>query len=591
MIDQIIVFTTLIIALILFINGRIRYDLVAMLALMALTFVGIIPTDSAFIGFANPAVVTVAAVLVLSRALENAGFVDVIGAWVAKVGTNATLQVATLTGLVTVLSAFINNVGALALLIPVAIRVARKCERSPSYLLMPMAFGSLLGGMTTLIGTPPNLIIAGFRQDRLGQEFSMFDFSPVGVGVALAGLIFISLIGWRIVPKRRGQDSREHLFHITDYLSEIVVSAKSPLVGMRIEELTGQDDDVVIVAHTRDGDRTTAPSKYLPLMVNDILIIRAGVASTARFSARYGVMPRVDVKPSVRQLESSKSSLIESVVTRFSVAENRTARDLGLRSRFGTNLLAIARRGEALEGRLSDERFLPGDVLLLQMPESAQKNILAALGLLPLVVRTFSTGQSPRLFLALVIFTASIALAALGILPAAIAFTTAVLLMILASVINLRQAYDSIDWSIIVLLGAMIPVGQALETTGGAMLVADMILALGHEFSPLMVLGGLLLGTMLLSAVINNAAAAIVMAPVAINVAEGIGASADPFLLAIAIGASCAFLTPIGHQSNTIVMGPGGYHFGDYLPLGIVMVGIVLLVALPLLYVFWPLFP
>lgn len=591
MFEQMVVFGTLIGALILFVSNRIRYDVVALLALMVLALIGIIPPDKVFSGFANPAVITVAAVLVLSRALEKAGFVDIVGVWVAMVGRNPTLQVAILTGLVTLLSAFINNVGALALLLPVAIRVARRHRRSPSYLLMPMAFGSLLGGMTTLIGTPPNLIIADFRRTTLGQEFTMFDFSPVAVGVAFVGVAFISLIGWRIVPNRPGQNSREKLFHIKEYLSEIAIPWDSPLVGKSIEDLPNTEEDIIVVALIRDDEHITAPNKYMSLRARDVLIIRADSESITRFVKLYNVKLSGKVHPSTHQLESSKTSLVEAVVTRFSIAEHRTARNLALRDRFRTNLLAIARRGEALQGRLSDERFRPGDVLLLQMPDSAQTNILSALGLLPLGVRPFDLGDSPRLLLALLIFAAGVTLAALGIYPSAVAFTAAVLLMILLSVIRLQEAYASVDWSIIILLGAMIPVGQALETTGGATLIAHSILQAASSLSPIFVLGLLLAGTMLLSAVINNAAAAIVMAPVAIQVANGIGASADPFLLAIAIGASCAFLTPIGHQSNTIVMGPGGYHFGDYWRLGILLELIVLVVSLPLLYFFWPLFP
>ncbi|MCB0163039.1 MAG: SLC13 family permease [Anaerolineae bacterium] len=588
MADPLIVYATLLGALILFITGTIRYDLVALLALMLLTLAGIIPAEDAFLGFANPAVITVAAVLVLSRSLENAGLVDIIGGWVSRVGSSPTTQVSALTGLVTLLSAFINNVGALALLLPVAIRLARQSKRSPSYLLMPMAFGSLLGGMTTLIGTPPNLIIANFRRQAIGEPFQMFDFSPVGLGVALTGVLFIALIGWRLVPQRRGQSSREMLFHIDDYLSEFVIPEDSDLASSTIRDIPNNHGDFIIVAVLRGDARFSAPSKYLTLKAGDILIIRAGSEAIADFAKTHHLTLIGDKIPAEGALTTKEVGLVEAVVTRYARAERRTARDLSLRNRFQTNLLALARRGRAFEGRLNDERFRAGDVLLLQMPYEGRSDTLSALGLLPLADRDIKLGQPRRLIGTLSIFIIAIVLSALGIFPSAVAFMAAAVLLILSAVISLREAYASIDWSIIVLLGAMIPVGQALETTGGAAQIAELLLRTAGNLSPILILALVLFVTMCLSDVINNAAAAIVMAPVAINLANGLGVSVDPFLLGIAIGASCAFLTPIGHQSNTLVMGLGGYYFGDYWRMGLILELLVLLVSVLLLPVFWP---
>ncbi|MCB0211518.1 MAG: anion permease [Anaerolineae bacterium] len=588
MADQIIVFATLLGALFLFITGYIRYDMVAMLALVVLTLLGIIPTENAFLGFANSAVVTVAAVLILSRSLENAGLVDIIGRWVAKVGSRPVLQVSALTGLVTFFSAFINNVGALALLMPVAIQLARRSKRSPSYLLMPMAFGSLLGGMTTLIGTPPNLIIANFRQQTVGEPFRMFDFSPVGVGVALGGVLFIALIGWRLVPSRRGQSSRESLFDISDYLSELIVTGKSDLVGLAIKDIPFKHDEMLIVALVRGETRFSAPSKYMTLRADDILIVRAGSEAISEMVKNHNLSLSGDKSLVERSLSTREVSLVEAVVTRYARAEKRTARDLSLRERFQTNLIALARRGQAFDCRLSDERFRTGDVLLLQMPYEGRSDILSDLGLLPLAERDIKMGKPQRLILTLCIFMVAIGLSALSIYPAAVAFSAAAVALILSGVIRVREAYASIDWSIIVLLGAMIPVGQALETTGGAAHIAELLLQLTGNISPPIILALVLLMTMFLSDVINNAAAAIVMAPVGIGLANGLGVSVDPFLLAIAIGASCAFLTPIGHQSNTLVMGPGGYYFSDYWRMGLLLELLILLISIPLLCFLWP---
>ena len=587
MLEQLVVFGVLGGALVLFVTGWLRYDLVALVALLVVALTGVIDRDEVFTGFANPAVVTVVAVLVLSRALENAGLVDVIGTLVARVGDRLLFQVAALTGLVTLLSAFINNVGALALLMPVAIQLARKSGRSPSYLLMPMAFGSLLGGMTTLIGTPPNLIIANFRRQATGEPFGMFDFTPVGLAVAVAGVSFIVLLGWRMVPRREGQRSRDELFEIGDYLSEVHVPESSIAIGKLLRELLNDQEEIVVVTLLRGTARLSAPSLYFQVREGDVLVLRGDSETLGAFADKYGLELIGDKALVDGSLSSEEVSLVEAVVTRYSPAERRTAKDLDLRRRFRANLLALARRGQALEGRLRDERFRAGDVLLLQMPSAAVSETLTSLGLLPLAERGVKLGGHRRLVLTLFIFATALLSAALGLLPSAVAFATAAVLMVLVGVLSLREAYASVDWPIVVLLGGMIPVGQALEATGGAASIAGALLGLGDAVSPVVMLTLVLIVTMFLSDIINNAAAAILMAPIGISVAQGLGVSVDAFLLAIAIGASCAFLTPVGHQSNTLVMGPGGYRFGDYWRMGLALELIIVLVAIPLLRLFW----
>lgn len=586
--EQGIVFATLVGSLVLFTTSVVRYDMIALLALMTLTVIGIVPAEEAFLGFGNPAVITVAAVLVISRSLENSGLVTIIGNLVAKVGPNATLQVGALTSLVTLFSAFINNVGALALLMPVAIQLARNHARSPSFLLMPMAFGSLLGGMTTLIGTPPNLIISDFRRNLAGQPFRMFDYSHVGIVIAVVGVAFISLLGWRLVPKRRGQESRKNLFRIDNYVSEVIIEEGSDFVGQTIQQVSGPSEDVMIVGLIRDGSRVGRVSEYVPLRKGDELIVRADSETLPEYVENHKLSLSGE-HPTEEDLGADDLSLVEAVVTRYSRAERKTAVGLRLHDRYGASLLGVARKGEPMTGRLREIAFQMGDVLLLQMPTDNRSEVLSTLGLLPLAERQISIGRPRRLILTISVFAVAQILSAIGIYPSAVTFSLAGLTLILCSVISLRDAYESIDWSIIVLLGAMIPVGQALETTGGANSIAQLMLSTSSNLGPPMLLVLVIAVTMLLSDVINNAAAAIVMAPVAMNIASGLNVSADPFLLGTAIGASCAFLTPIGHQCNTIVLGPGGYAFGDYWRLGIVVELIVLVVSVPLLLHFWPL--
>jgi di/tricarboxylate transporter len=577
--------------LILFIWGRWRYDLVALFALLIVTIYGLIPPETAFSGFGHPAVITVAAVLIVSQALFNSGMVDYLVRLLGKAGENQRVQLALLVLAVTVCSGFMNNIGALALFMPVAIKMARKGGYSPGLLLMPLAFGSLLGGLITQVGTPPNIIISIFRSETAAAApFRMFDFLPVGAGVALAGVLFIILIGWRLIPARKGKLSKEELFEIDSYITELLVPKKSELTGKRMRDLeNATDGDVVVVGHVRSEQRFAAPSPYRTFKEGDQLTVKANAEDLQELISVTGLKLVESGKLDAEQLSADEIILMEATITRNSVMEGRTARSLNLRSRYGVNLIGLARQGGRLRKSPDAVSFRVGDVLLLQGPQDTLYEVLPTLGLLPLVERGLRVGQPRRVLLGLGIFGTALVLAALNILPIQIAFTAAALAMGVTGLISLREIYDSVDWPVIVLLGAMIPVSLALEASGGAHLIADYVLLLSGSTAAWVTLTVILVGTMFLSDLVNNAAAAVLMAPIAINVAGGMGASADPFLMAVAIGASCAFLTPIGHQSNTLVMGPGGYKFGDYWRMGLPLELIIVVVAIPLLIYFWPL--
>jgi len=591
MLDMAIVFGTLILALVLFATGKVRYDIVAVIALLIVTIAGIIDPVDAFLGFGHPAVVTVAAVLIVSRGLQNSGLIDILTRWVARVGEGKVRQVCSLTGIVAILSAFMNNIGALALMMPVAIRTARKSGRAPSYLLMPIAFGSLLGGMITLIGTPPNIIIATYRAQNGGAPFLIFDFAYVGVGVAICGVLFISLIGWRLIPSRQSPASREELFAVRDYLTEVRVPEDSKLAGKMIYDIgTATEAEVVVVGLIRNGRNIVAPSIYETIMEKDILVIKAdsGDLQTLLDATRLELTGKEEISEEV--IGSDTIGIIEAIVKPDSPILDRTAYTANLRWIHGINLLAVAREGGRIQNRLNQIKFQPGDILLLQGKKDALQAALPKIGCLPLAERGIRIGGPKLALLAIVIFGSALAISALGILPVQITFSAAVVLMILTSIVSLRDAYDSVEWPIIILLGAMIPVGQALEVSGGAALIAGSIVTAGSTFPPEATLVLLLIITMFLSDLVNNAASTVLMAPIAIGIALDLGASIDPFLMAVAIGASCAFLTPIGHQSNTLVMGPGGYHFTDYWRMGLALEVIIVVVSIPLLLLFWPMY-
>ena len=590
--DEAIVFGVLILSLVLFVVGRWRYDIVAVLALLILTIAGIVPAADAFKGFGHPAVVTVAAVLILSRALYDSGVVDVIADWYARVPELLTVRIAALSGITAFLSAFMNNVGAVSLLMPVAIRVSNRSAHPPSRFLMPLAFASLLGGMTTLIGTPPNIIISDFRKEYLGATFSMFDFTLVGVAVTLAGILFITLVGWRLLPERREPLTLGGLLDIGNYMTELRVPDGSRFAGKLLRELEeAVEEDVAIAGLLRQGVVYAAPSSYQIIDPGDILIVEADADDLRTFMDRTGFELEVSIDAQAeidRTLSPDEASVVEAIVGPDSPAAGRNASDLHLHSEFGVNLMGVSRRGSRFTRRLGHVIFRVGDVLLIQGKAELVQTALPRLGLLPLAEREIRIGQRRRLIFPIAVFAGALLLASFNVLSIQVAFVSAVVILLISRFISLQAAYQAIDWPVIILLGAMIPVGTALETTGGAARLADALAGMGGFMPPWAMLGVILVTTTLLSAVINNAAAVILMAPIGAGVAETLGASVDPFLMAVAIGGSSAFLTPIGHQSNTIVMGPGGYHFGDYLRMGFLLEVVIVVVSIPAIIWVWP---
>ncbi len=588
--EQMLVLAVLACALGLFIWGRWRYDVVALMALLTLALAELVPADQMFSGFGHPAVVTVAAVLIISRALSNSGAVDGIGKALTGLNDYPMFQVAALTGLVGASSAFMNNVGALALFMPVALQTCQKAKRPASEILMPLSFGSLLGGLVTLIGTPPNVIIAIYRQDLSGEPFGMFDFTPVGLGVALVGGTFIALVGWRLVPGRTGGATLDRLFEIDDYIIETQLPEGNKLVGKALGNLekTGEGD-VAILALVRGGRRILAPAPYELLKAGDKLILEGHSDALKTLVDNADLAIDSGGQFSAEDLSSERVGLFEAVVSPGSPIEGRSASMLKLHARYRVNLLAISRQGQSIRQRISKISFQAGDVLLLQGEIETMTETLAALGLLPLAQRNIKLGKQKRELPALGIFAVAIALTAFGALPAHLAFACAALVLVLTRLLSLREAYASINGPIIVLLGAMIPVGQALEHTGATSLLASSLVDLAGGLPFWAILALLLITAMALSDVINNAATAVIMAPIAASVANALELPTDPFLMAVAVGSSCTFLTPIGHQSNTLVMGPGGYAFGDYWRMGLPLDVLVVVTAVPLILWFWPL--
>ncbi|MDV6373583.1 SLC13 family permease [Deinococcus arenicola] len=586
---QLLVFATLFGALVLFVWGKWRYDVVGMLALLTLTLTGVVKGNDAFKGFSEPAVITVAAVLVISQALQKTGLVNVLVRGLGRVGTNMNMQVLAMSGAVALLSSIMNNVGALAIMLPVAITLANRAGRSASTLLMPLAFASLLGGMTTLIGTPPNLIISNLRRDLLGESYNMFSFTPVGLAVALAGVLYLAFLGWRLLPQRVSGENRADLYRMADYMTEVRLPAGSPLAGQRVMDL-GKVEGVQVVSLVRGESQRPFPTPFTVLQPDDVLIVEATAAKLAELveDGQLTLVGNETITP--EQLASDDVTLAEVVVTALSPIVGQSAVSLRLRQRFNINLIAVSRQGQRLRERLINARFNAGDVLLVHGPRSSIDEALATLGCLPLRDRPLDiaqSGQGGKMALTAGIFLVAILAATLNLLPVAVSFTAAATLMLLLRLINLRDVYESIEWPILVLLATLIPVGAALSSTGGANLIAETILGLTDGWPTMAVLVVVMILTMNLSDIINNAAAALITAPIAIKIAQGLDANPDAFLMAVAVAASSAFLTPIGHQSNTLVMGPGGYKFSDYWKVGLPMEIIVVAVGAPMIALVW----
>lgn len=598
MMDVYIIMVILLMTVLFFLWGRWRHDMVALGALLACVATDMVPAATAFSGFGHPAVITVASVLILSRALQTSGAVDALARVALPHTSSPTLNIAAITTLAALLSAFMNNVGALALLLPVAVQIAGRQNIPPGRVLMPLAFGSILGGMTTLIGTPPNLIVSAFRAKAGEGTFAMFDFTPVGSAVAAAGILFVTFLGWRLVPtrERTGVES----FETGAYLTEARVPEKAKAAGMTARQIEDalEDADAQLIGVIRHEVRLPALSSARKIYADDILIIEAEPEALSAALSRLGLVLEEAVqdkerKPSEEKTEKAASTedivLMELVVQPGSPLANRSASDIRLRTRFGLNLLAISRQGRRSLARLRTMNIQVGDVLLMQGPSDSIMEFSSDFVCVPLAPRPMRLPDKRQAIIAATIMLLACGGAALGLVPAAVSFAAGVLAVMALRVMPLREVYEAVDWPVIVLLAALLPVAGALASTGAAELIAQSMLrnlATGNAVIALVVI---LVVTMTLSDFMNNAATAAVMCPIAIGSASQLGVNADPFLMAVAVGASCAFLTPIGHQNNTLILGPGGFHFGDYWRLGLPLEIIVIAIGVPMILMVWPL--
>ncbi|MBQ0749536.1 MAG: anion permease [Roseovarius sp.] len=601
--EQMMILGVLALTMGLFLWGRLRHDVVALASLMACVVTGLVPAAEAFAGFGHPAVITVASVLVLSQGLQNTGAVDALARAVLPRQAGRLVSMAALLSLGAALSGFMNNVGAMALLMPVAVQLAKRLEMPPGQVLMPLAFGTILGGMTTLVGTPPNLIVSGFREDAGRGAFAMFDFAPVGVAVAALGIAAIAVIGWRLVPARKAASASE--FDAGAYMTEVRVGDKSKAIGLTLRafEREIESSDAQVVALVRNEVRLLAPHGGRRIRAQDVLVLEADVEAVAETLSVFDLTLEEDVKRAkaeetetdteagedAKTMDERDTVLREVAVLPSASIVGLSASDLHLRTRYGLNLLAVARDGQSPRARLRSVKLKSGDLLLMQGPAESLSEFIHDMGCVPLGARDLRLPSRRMAITAAAIMVGAILLVTFGVLPAAASFALGVLASMLFRTVPPRQVYTAIDWPVIVLLAALIPVAGAMQATGAASVLAEFLVMEVAQGQAVAALAVILITTMFLSDVMNNAATAAVMCPIALGIAGTLGVSPDSFLMAVAIGASCAFLTPIGHQNNTLILGPGGFRFGDYWKLGLPLEVLVTAISLPLLLIVWPL--
>ena len=588
--DQTILFTLITLIFIFLLWGKIRYDVTAFAALVLASLAGVIPKDQIFTGFGHPAVIIIALVLIVSRGLSRSGAIDMLASKLVDSSRSLTKHIGLMAVVSAALSSIMNNVAALALLMPVDMQAAQRAKRSPALTLMPLSFASILGGMVTLIGTPPNIVIATFRESALGEPYGMFSFAPVGLVVAIVGVLFVSFIGWRLIPVERGKhDTLLELGDFQDYISNANVPEASSAVGKTLKNLEpfAEESDVNILGLVRRGKRLPGSARREAIRKNDLVVLEGRPDAIDQFVASAD-LEHVGADKHDGVLADAVA-LVEVVVPKGAMIEGRTATDVRLLYRRNVTLLGISRKGRRIREQVRKAPIKAGDLLLLLGPEEQLPDVVDWLGCLSLAERGFEVPQRGKAWTAVAIFAVAIIAASTGLVYLPMALAAVVVAYVLLRIVPLSQVYSSVEWPVIVLLGSMIPIGAALEKSGGTTLVANAIVDWTAGWPTVAVLTILMLVTMTLSDVLNNVATALIAAPIAIDIATRLDANPDSFLMAVAVAASCAFLTPIGHKNNTIVMGPGGYKFGDYWRMGLPLEILVVLVGIPMILIVWPL--
>ena len=580
-------------ALVLFATEKLRVDVVALMVLITVGVLGLVPADRLFSGFSNSAVVTVWAVYMVSGGLFKTGVANAMGSGILKVAGNTESRlIGTIMLTVGVLSAFMNNVGATAMLLPAVVGISRVTKVAVSKMLIPLAFASLLGGAMTLIGTPANILATGILAARGLPTFGFFEFTPMGIVVLTTGVLYMVLIGRHLLPVREGPGSKEEDYNIRDYVTEVRVSPVSSLIGKTLlESRLGRDYDLSVLALEReDGDRPPL-NRDTEIRLGDLMVVESSASDLMAARQALGLTTEAERTLDIESLERGDVQIIEATLAPRSHIVGLSLRDVRFRDRYGFTALAISRQGELITERLRDVPLQFGDALLLQGPRHRVKQLQAGdnfLVLEPIETEQFRRNKAPIAIGALVL---AIGLTIFAGMSISLAMVIAAVIMILAGALRIEEAYEAVDWRTVFLVAGMLPLGLAMELTGTADFLAEIMLGVFGPFGALATLAGIYLLAALITQPMSNAAAIVLIVPIALNTAMGLGANYKTFTMAVVIGAATSFLSPVGHKANVLVFGPGGYKFTDYARVGAILTVLLLIVSMIFLPIFWPLFP
>lgn len=584
--DQMMAFGLMAVTIAAFIWGKFRYDLIALTALMVGALTGVVPVESMFSGFSNDLIWIIASALLLSAAVQRSGVIERVLHPALGVMRSVFLQIPAFAGITLALSMVMKNIGALALMMPVALKHARKTGVSPSRLLMPMSFASLLGGLVTLVGTSPNIIVSSVRENLLGEPYQLFDFAPVGLGVCLAGFVFLSIAPFFIRIDRASPQPIDAALESASYVTELALPETSDWIGRPLSALTGLRQESCRIVSVVTATGMSGPDAGRPLALGDRLIVEGQQAALEKF-AKAARLSLVGERHRTEDKASDEVRVVEGVVSADSALAGSTVSQARLHERFGLSLLAVSREGAHIATELRSVRLRPGDLLILKADQEHISEALSELRILPLSERSLALGARRFGYAPIALLAAAILAIAMGWAPVQLAFPAAGVGVLLLRVMTMQEAYRSIDGSVLVLLACLIPLSESISRTGGDVLLANGLSFLLRPLPPWLGVASLIVVGMAVTPFLNNAATVLIVAPIAVAAASNLGVRPDPYLMAVAIGAGCDFLTPIGHQCNMLVMGPGGYKFTDYWRLGLPMSVIVLVVATPLIMSVW----
>lgn len=578
------------VALVLFSTERVPADVTALGVMLAIAVTGLLPPDQAFAGFGSETVLMILGLLILTAALLRTGVVDIVGrAIVRRGGTDPLRMVILVTISVTVLSAFISNTAAAAFFLPIVMGVALRARVSPSRLLLPMAFGSILSSSVTLISTSTNIVVSGVMTDYGLSPIGMFELAPVGLPIAVVGLLYVLTVGRWLMPERGEGENLAEAFGLGPYLSEVLILPDSNLIGKSLEESgLGRDLDLTVLRIVRDKVHHLAPRANTRLRADDVLLVEGKREAILEVKDTGGVDIKADVKLSDPDLKAEDARLVEAIILSGSPLIGRRLKGFGLRERYGLQVLAIHRHDETLRDKVSEVRMRLGDVLLIQGHRDQITQLEVGK-----MFRILGAVDEPRLRprqaqIAVLIFVGALAVATFDVLPLPVAVLVGAVLVFATRCITPEEAYREVEWKVLILIGSMLSVGAAMETTGTAELLASWIVGAVGSAGPIWLLTGFFILTILLTQPMSNQAAAIVVVPLAIQTAVQLGVNPRTFAMMVAVAASCSFLTPL-EPACLMVYGPGRYRFFDFFKVGALLTVLIYLIAILLVPRVWPL--